>query len=207
MRAVEQAVSVRARIAAATGPIHQALHGDPVLGALTRADLAPPTYRAALAVFCTFYQGVEREQHRMGAWPEFGLGAECQALVADLGAAAPPTDLRFGNGAALLGGLYVAHGASFGRGSFRANVARALPEASQVFVRLRSDPATWRALVAAMEDMGADPQGFADLANGARSAFGAVARLSAGAVISPDARTDAPPPLPRDRHGHEAGLR
>ncbi|WP_195819052.1 hypothetical protein [Roseobacter sp. MH60115] len=171
---------VRAHIALTTRDLHEALHHDPVLGRLTAPDITPRCYQTALRVLQCFYEAVEKARRRAGAWPDLSLQSVCAHLLTDVG---PPcaveTELRFDTEEALLGGLYVAHGASFGRSSFRANIAQALPGVSQAFISERLDKETWRSLVALMERRGRDTAAAERMEQGAAQSFAFVAAVSA----------------------------
>ena len=171
--------NVRARIALLTREIHDALHHDAVLGRLTAPDLTPQCYRTALAVLQKFYHAIEGERRRADRWPDLSLQSLCAALDEDLGphvGTAPA--LVFDSEDALLGGLYVAHGASFGRASFRANVTARLPQVSQRFIGQRIDKGVWQRLTGLMEDRGSNDQAVERIGQGAEMSFAHVAVLS-----------------------------
>ncbi|MEO1363804.1 MAG: hypothetical protein AAFU86_08525 [Pseudomonadota bacterium] len=174
-------VGVRQHLARVTRDIHEALHNDPVLSVLSAPTLTPATYRAALQVFSVFYQSVERKRVALACCDDFALQDECSALSRDLGGCAPDApDLSLSNGMQLLGALYVAHGASFGRGTFRANVTRRLPDHSHTFVGLRTDARRWQTLVATLEDAGQDATNLRHIQTGATRAFAYVDRAARG---------------------------
>lgn len=171
---------VRAQIALSTRDLHEALHHDPVLGRLTAPDITPRCYRTALRVLQVFYEAVEEARQRADVWPDLSLQTVCAQLRADVSPhCAAETPLIYETEEALLGGLYVAHGASFGRSSFRANVARALPDMPQAFISERLGKATWQSLVARMERCGCDAPAAERIEQGAAQSFAFVAAVSA----------------------------
>ncbi|WP_299777070.1 hypothetical protein [uncultured Roseobacter sp.] len=170
---------VRAHVALSTRDLHETLHHDPVLGRLTAPDITPRCYRTALQVLQRFYEVVERAHQQAGIWPDLSLQMVCAQLQADVG---PPqeveTQLVYETEEALLGGLYVAHGASFGRSSFRANIAQVLPDAPQAFISARLGKQTWQSLVALMESRGCDAPAAERIERGAAQSFAFVAAVS-----------------------------
>lgn len=171
--------SVRAHVAAQTKAIHEELHCNPVLSRLTAPDVTGDEYLMAIKVLSSFYHAVEGERLRFNHWDRFELTAECRALRNDLPGQKPiPAKLEYANQFELLGGLYVAHGASFGRGSFRKNLRDALPGMSQVFVSQRLRKTIWLLLTNNMERCGQDAIQLQDLQNGALRSFETVAWVS-----------------------------
>jgi hypothetical protein len=132
----------------------------------------------ALMVFFYFFHSVERARQRLGCWPQFSLLRECKALSIDLNC--PPEwtgTLNFASETEMLGGLYVAHGAMFGRSVFRQSIRTALPDAPNRFVSLKTAPGVWQALVFALEGTGGSTHRKSELAAGAAAGFGAVRKL------------------------------
>lgn len=172
--------SVRANLALSTQDLHDALHHDVVLSRLTAADITPQCYCAALSVLQAFYLAVERARTQADLWQWLSLDAVCTGLHEDLG---PPVltgqTLTFASEEELLGGLYVAHGASFGRSSFRANITDRLPQMPQAFLTLRLEKPLWRALMALLEARGSNRPAGQDIERGAAKSFAHVAALSA----------------------------
>lgn len=171
---------VRSYVSAQTHNIHEALHHNPVLERLTNPAITGREYIIAMQVLSSFYQAVETERERLDTWDEFTLAGECKALSQDL-TGQPKTfvTLLFNDRAALLGGLYVAHGASFGRAQFRKNLCSNLPDVPQSFVNQRTDKNTWRALTDRMEHYSENTHNLASLLNGAKNSFQAVADATA----------------------------
>lgn len=166
---------VRAFVSAQTRNIHEALHHNPILERLTNPEITACEYVTAIQVLSSFYQAVEAERERLDTWDEFTLASECKALSHDLtGQSKTYVTLLFKDRAALLGGLYVAHGASFGRAQFRKNLCANLPDAPQSFVNQRTDKSTWRALTDRMEHYSQNTHHLASLLNGAKKSFQAV---------------------------------
>jgi heme oxygenase len=172
-------IDVRAYVSAQTRAIHQALHDDPVLHRLTAAGITADEYSTALRALSWFYHAVEDERQRLDHWAAFALKEECHALASDLGGRPElPLRLKFSNRFELLGGLYVAHGASFGRAQFRHNLKKWVPDAPQMFVGIRLCKPVWQQLTKEMEHFGQDPIQRADLVKGAAQSFDAVEAAS-----------------------------
>lgn len=171
--------TVRAHIAAQTRAIHEELHHNPVLNRLTAPGVTRKEYLVAIKVLSSFYHAVELERLRFHRWDGFALTVECRALKNDLpGQKAVSAELVFANQFELLGGLYVAHGASFGRGLFRKNLRAALPDVPQFFVGQRLRKTMWRSLTDNMEKYGQDAKNLEDLLNGALRSFKTVSKVS-----------------------------
>ncbi len=172
--------SVRSYVSENTRAIHEALHHNPILERLIDPEITPLAYRTALQLLQCFYSAVERERKRLDTWDAFALTAECNALAQDLaGHPAQTVSLTFEDPAALLGGLYVAHGASFGRAQFRKNLSTHLPDAPQAFVNQRTSKETWRLLTDCMNSYGQSAAQRGSLFDGASRGFQAVAAASA----------------------------
>ncbi|WP_300030643.1 hypothetical protein [uncultured Roseobacter sp.] len=171
--------TIRSRIALATRDIHDALHKDPVLGKLLEPSVTLDQYQHALGHFLMFYSVVEHQRRLMGIWSEYSLSDDCAALRCDLRAPrlSQESKLRLETPSALLGGLYVACGAAFGRSQFRANVEKALPGARHSFVQRRPDKSLWASLVSDMEKTGAAPAEYDQLFDGANRSFEFMAGL------------------------------
>ncbi|KIC48902.1 biliverdin-producing heme oxygenase [Tateyamaria sp. ANG-S1] len=170
---------VRSEVAQATRQIHDALHRDPLLSCLMHADLTQAAYQSALGVFAQFYGAIETARNAVNLFPEFHLKAECVALQQDVCLVSPP-EPRFAlqGRQALLGALYVAHGAAFGRNSMRTNVITALPNASHHFLRCPAPAHRWRALISTLEQVGHGPRARQRIIDGAQQAFSFVADIS-----------------------------
>lgn len=167
--------STRRYLAQITYDVHQALHHDPVLSQLLDPMISPERYTRALSVFAHFYQVVEELRVAQGVYLPFSLEADCAALDRDLielrvkALATNKSPLQFESDAAMLGGLYVAHGASFGRNAMRKSLQTALPELSHHFFQRRLQGDTWNALLQAVEVVGERRR--KELAEGAEHAF------------------------------------
>jgi heme oxygenase len=172
-------IAVRAHIAEQTQAIHQELHNNPILQPLTDPTVTAPQYFAAIGVFRSFYDAIELERRRHDTWDDFSLTAECDALKADTtGQKTRAATLAFATRLELLGGLYVAHGASFGRSLFRQNLQNTIPDAPKMFVAMRTSKATWRTLIDTMERYGQNPATLHEIERGAAKSFETVKRLS-----------------------------
>ncbi|WP_299848843.1 hypothetical protein [uncultured Roseovarius sp.] len=145
-------LTARAHLASSTRKVHDALHKDPLLSKLTSPNLTAKEYYAALAAFGAFYFAIESERKRIGVFEQFSLYRECEALTRDLNPPFPSQPMIYlANESELLGALYVAHGATFGRNTFRANVLKAMPGRQHQFISLQIVPNLWRELVDKLE--------------------------------------------------------
>lgn len=162
-----------------TRAVHHALHLHPVLCALTHPEVSEAQYRRALRVFKTFYDAVEEERRRLNAWMLLTVATECEALALDLDAfETERCRLRFRNADTLLGGLYVAYGAAYGRAQFNANVRQAIPKAPRQFLSLSFPVARWKALLTCLEERSIACQARADVLTGAFHAFRVISRIA-----------------------------
>ncbi|MBY5933946.1 biliverdin-producing heme oxygenase [Tateyamaria omphalii] len=170
---------VRGELIHATRKIHDALHGDPLLACLTRSNLTAHAYERALSVFAQFYFAMETARDDTDLFPEFGLKAECLALKRDV----PSATLRVHRFSVqgrpeLMGALYVAHGAAFGRNSMRANVVSMLPNAPHHFLRCPTPSHRWSTLTSRLEQIGHDACARKRMIRGADQAFSFIAEIS-----------------------------
>lgn len=164
--------TAREYLAASTRQVHDALHNDPVLSKLTSPELTADEYHAALAAFGAFYGAVESARRRLGLFERFSLRRECEALARDLDIPKPPpADMGLANEPQLLGALYVAHGASFGRNAFRGNVLGVVKGHAHHFVSLRPEPGLWHDLVSRLESAGQSEEALAQMRAGAECTF------------------------------------
>lgn len=171
--------NVRQHLERVTRDIHQVLHRDPVLGQLSDPGLTAMGYTAALSVFGAFYHGIEQARVRLGVFDRFALSLECDALSTDLRCEmSSHRGFATDNALELLGALYVAHGAAFGRNTFRKNAVHALPNHSHYFVRLVADVERWKDLVAALDAAGQSPSERDHIQNGATHAFSFIHTLA-----------------------------
>lgn len=172
-------LSARQRLRRATGQIHDALHDHPVFGLLESPEISAGQYVCALRAFRSFFDGIENERLRHGRWAAFSLAEDCSALSLDVGAGkSRAMPIEFHSAHALLGGLYVAHGAAFGRASLSKRVLTNLPRSSHAFFSLPVRSGRWRTLVACLECEGSAPESYSDIVQGARLAFSSVSQLT-----------------------------
>lgn len=162
---------MRLQVQNVTRDVHDALHNDAVLRQLSSPKISPAAYTTALTVFAIFYHAVERTRAQNGIFNQFSLQPECAALSKDLDRHIPTCrDLDISSTFGCLGALYVAHGASFGRNSFRANVVTQLHDHPHSFVRLGMDKGKWGDLLVAM-DTGRSNADRLEIQTGAACAF------------------------------------
>ncbi|MEM6819824.1 MAG: biliverdin-producing heme oxygenase [Pseudomonadota bacterium] len=173
MSARPQKQAVREALNVATRDLHQALHVHPVsLALLERAESG--AVRTLLRANLRFTSTLEAARETACCWSDLSLAAPRDALRRDLpdqdaDCESPPPDYQ--NADALLGALYVAHGAQFGRQQLRnaieAGESKPLPE----YFTLPIDQAAWRRLLTELEENGADPERFRTMVAGAKAAF------------------------------------
>ncbi len=164
--------TARAYLASSTRQVHEALHHDPALSKLTSPELTVEEYRAALAAFGAFYGAIEGARQRIGVFERFSLRRDCEALTRDLDTPAPlRSDISLACELQILGALYVAHGASFGRNAFRANVLETVKGKKHHFVSLKPATGLWRDLINRLERAGQSEEALAQIRAGAELAF------------------------------------
>ncbi|MEL6214236.1 MAG: hypothetical protein AAFQ99_01030 [Pseudomonadota bacterium] len=71
----------------------------------------------------------------------------------------------------LLGALYVAHGAQFGRPQLRAAIEAGASTRLPEYLTLPIDQVAWRRLLTKLEEIGAEPERFRTMVAGAKAAF------------------------------------
>ena len=170
---------MRTELMRATQDIHHALHSDPVFACLMDPQLTAHQYARALSVFAEFYGAIERARSSHSHFQELNLTAECTALSYDVGPLnGPASQFDIRGREELLGALYVAHGAAFGRNSMRANVASQLPELPHHFLNLPMQSNRWRSLKENLERTGTDVLTRQRIVCGANAAFSFIAQLS-----------------------------
>ncbi|MEM0923469.1 MAG: biliverdin-producing heme oxygenase [Pseudomonadota bacterium] len=172
---------MRQRLAEATRAAHEALHLHPLLSKLTAPAITLAEYLACLEVNRCFYREIERSRRDCDAHPQLSLAQECDALDADLRTHEPcrfRAELRSLDLAELLGALYVAHGARFGR-SMIARMLQGLPqERPMAFFGQRSQPDQWRDLLTRLDDAADQPGAERRMIAGAETAFVFMADLA-----------------------------
>ena len=177
---------VQKQLIKATRSIHLELHKDPILCRLIEPDITLIDYLNALTVFHTFYHYVEMERMRFSDWHYMSLDKECSALQRDLPSLPVGRSTTFFNDELeMLGGLYVALGATFGRIQSRKNITKVLPEAPNAFINLRMSKNTWTCVTSTLETAGADAGDLARISSGATKSFLLVKSLTSGAPNHP----------------------
>ncbi|MEO1327355.1 MAG: biliverdin-producing heme oxygenase [Pseudomonadota bacterium] len=164
---------VRKALNAATRDLHEALHVHPVsLALLERAE--PRALHTLLLANLRFTSELEAARERASCWRDLSLAEPRDALRRDLpqhDADSGPPPLDYTDADALLGALYVAHGAQFGRQQLRtaieAGESTRLPE----YFTLPIDQVAWRRLLTELEENGAEPERFRTMVAGAKAAF------------------------------------
>ena len=173
---------VRKQIINATRSIHLELHKDPILCRLIEPDVTLHDYLRALTVFHSFYHHVEMERLRFFDWKYMSLNKECCALKRDLPSLPVGQSTNcFNDEVEMLGGLYVAFGANFGRMQSNKNITKVLPKAPNAFINLHIPKKTWACVKSTIETAGADAEDLARITNGARKSFLIVKSLTSGA--------------------------
>ncbi len=174
-----QSSSTRKHLRLATGQIHAELHELPMLRPLKSETISSDQYQRALIVFQSIFRSIEDERSRYRKWAEFSLKSECSALLKDLGPG-ETCDMRitFHCENALLGGLYVAHGAAFGRAVFCQTVRTSLPASLQAFASLPISAERWQSLLTCLERKGRQSKARAEIVGGAKLTFSSVLRMA-----------------------------
>ena len=165
-----------------THDAHRALHRDSIFRSLMNSGLSQTQYQRTLHVFKRLYDEIEESRVTWNTWHRFSVMAECAALERDLGEARTRTVLQFHSAQAVLGGLYVAHGAAFGRTAMYKSVQIQLPYASHAFLSLPMARTRWSAFLHCLECEGSEPVARKEIMNGAQQAFAAIAEFSADAL-------------------------
>ncbi|NOG70530.1 biliverdin-producing heme oxygenase [Roseicella sp. DB1501] len=184
----------RAALQAATGAIHERLHGLPALAALAAGRLDRAGYAALLRRFLGFHRGAEATLARAPDLAPWGIHlAErrrawlIEADLATLGAAAGGAGSVPGlaplpvldSAARALGCLYVTEGSTLGGRQLARALDGLLPpgEAGRRFLLGHGarHAVLWRECCAALERCGADPGRRAAMLEGAAGTFAAFA--------------------------------
>ena len=171
-RAATATNDVRARLAADTREAHESLHVHPLSLALQARPNQQVVTANLLAARC-FGVGLEHRRAALGVWTELTLAPALTLLEEDLGATPPDpgcSSLRLAP-VEMLGALYVAHGAQFGRRQLAQCLTRAAFGPVPAYYRCPPDLATWRALADLLEMAGAAAGGYPALRAGALTAF------------------------------------
>lgn len=175
-------LSVRHWLRQQTDGVHQALHGHRLLGPLVSPDVSRSAYLAALRVFHNVFAAVEQRRAAVGIYPRFALKPAVDALTLDLRRGPAVAELPKLDSDAVLGALYVAHGAAFGGAVIGRNIAQVLPEAPRAYFGQERAPDLWTALVSEMEAHGGAAAARARLEAGAQAVFAAVAQQADAAL-------------------------
>ncbi|MEL7312499.1 MAG: hypothetical protein AAFN07_13390 [Pseudomonadota bacterium] len=173
MVAVAPTTTVRARLSDATGDVHESLHVHPLSLALLNQP-TPTIVRATMTAARRFYAALESARDARGCWDVLQLSPHLDALQNDLGSEhldTNPVALALDSDAAILGALYVAHGAQFGRQQIRGQMLRRGLDAIPAYYTMSVDRTTWHALLDALEVTGTSADGFDALYQGAMAAF------------------------------------
>ena len=152
-------ISVRKRLAAAKAKEHESLHSHRWIASLTDPELTPQRYRLVLSAYLQFFTAIEGLRLRMEAFPHLSLQRAIDALLQDTQNTAVQPFYCGGRVVehaamscdALIGALYVVHGAGFGARTLAPAVRAALPEAGCAYLESATAPSLWRALVADLE--------------------------------------------------------
>ena len=159
---------VRQALVLATRDAHEALHEHARIAPLMRSDLTVDVYRDLLIDYFILYTNLEAQRAAASWWPALSLEPLVSALrwdLSDLGTPRPAferveTGLELASDDAVLGALYVLHGASFGASVIGSAIARTLPHSPcRFFSRPQGLARRWRRLLASLETTGkAEPK-------------------------------------------------
>lgn len=174
--------SVRRILADATAADHEALHEHPYISRLAAPKLSKEDYGKLLAAYHAFYTAVEQARLRRHAFAILTLGPMIDALRQDMGdmrctAQAPPNNLMLETPQAVLGALYVLHGAGFGGRTLAVNLQRSLPGAPRRYLSAGTDKELWRELLACLDLSQEDEGSIARIIEGATQTFRAFGRF------------------------------
>ena len=177
---LDAAPSVRRDLAAATRQAHVALHGHPWISLLSGPALTRDSYAVLMRAYRQFYHGVEERRRTVGFFDDLSLASAVAALGEDLKelkrakiTSAPPTLPGFSTAPAILGGLYVLHGARFGAATLKGNVSAILPDAPVHFLGSPMPARLWRDLIDRLERTGQGASTRTAIIDAANATFGA----------------------------------
>lgn len=183
MRRPDGGATVRRLLAARTRAAHEALHLHPWIASLARPGLTHRRYRAVLGAYHGFFVGVESERERLVELPQLSLRPAITALASDAATSRRDADRDSASGVprlpdrpALLGALYVLHGAGFGASVLNRAVRTALPDAPRAYLGSATARETWRRLEDELEAYGGDDAACRRLIDGATATFSAFGR-------------------------------
>jgi len=151
--------SVRQRLAQATAPEHTALHTHPWISQLAHPELDLADYATILTAYLTFFCQIEATRKNLNVFEHLSLCGQIAAIEQDLlitGIDVPSfgTDckpLADQKPLAVLGALYVLHGAGFGAKTLNVNVRKTLPSAPRNYLSLGTTACVWRDLLSILE--------------------------------------------------------
>ncbi len=186
-------ISVRRAIADGTAEVHEALHHHAHIARLAAHNLQRDEYVAMLVSYLAFYTAVEEARLQTGGFDTLGLAPTIATLrqdIADLKEPlrVEPPSLNIPTRKAVLGALYVLHGAGFGGRTLATTVRRVLPDVPCRYLSAGTDKGLWRDLTAELEKYQDDPKGTAQIiaaANETFHIFGAFVTKSCTALAEP----------------------
>ncbi len=168
----------RATLADQTRTAHEALHDHFWISQLSQPTLTVDVYARLLTAYHRFYTTVELQREHRRQFGDLSLSGVIASLRADLDVLVParsgPSDalaLPYRTDAALLGALYVLHGARFGARILSRNVAQALPDAPQNYLLFAGPRTLWPSLLDALETTGQTPGQLRAMILGANRTF------------------------------------
>jgi heme oxygenase len=172
-------ISVRRSLAIATAEEHERLHDHPWIASLLEPGLTADRYCLIMSAYLEFFQSLEELRLGMNALAECSLRSNIEALRRDtIGGESycrPMVQIDLAHVAlsrdALLGALYVVHGAGFGARTLLNAVQTALPGAGVSYLSGGTAPQLWRALLAELERLADAPWRQQDLCDSAAETF------------------------------------
>lgn len=172
----QDAINVRRVLADATAAEHEALHVHPQLSRLAAPNLSSEDYTALLKAYHAFYTAIEQARLRKHVFAALTLAPMIDALrqdMVDMGCAslAPTDDVTLDTPQAVLGALYVLHGAGFGGRTLAANLKRSLPDAPQRYFSIGTEKELWRELQSCLELSNGDEHAIARIVESANKTF------------------------------------
>ncbi len=154
--------SVRSKLAKATAKQHESLHSHPWIASMLDPGLTIQKYCLVLSAYLRFFQAVEATRVRMGGFPDCSLESSIEALIRDTEDLHPlclspvPIEMTHAERSldALIGVLYVVHGAGFGARTLCSAVRSTLPEAKCSYLSAGTPPKLWRSVLDELECLG-----------------------------------------------------
>lgn len=174
--------SVREELRFATRSDHEALHAHPVFSRLLEPNLTKNALHAANQANLYVFLGIEASRRALSVWQDLSLASKIAALKADIGElpCTAAAALRLDSSAAVLGGLYVAHGSGFGARVLGKAIRGSLPDAAISYYEF-AEPLVWKHLCTHLENL--QEEEVAVAIDGANQVFRSFLNLNASSLV------------------------